>query len=129
MEETREQRIQKWKLLVQERLDRGISVRTFCQEKGYTEDMYYHWVNVIHKTDPSFVTRRTSRSYAAQATNPLVEIHPGRLPGDTINHPAAAEGPEAFPVATIQSGSVRIDFFQNAEAGFIRQVLEAVRYD
>lgn len=125
MEETREQRIQKWKLLVQERLDRGISVNAFCAEKGVTEDMYYHWVNVIHKTDPSFVTRNSSRGSTAQAVNPLVEISRSCPPG---GRPPAGKRDEQLPAAAVWSGPVRIDLFQNAEATFIRQLLEAVRH-
>lgn len=42
MKDVRMQKIQKWELLVKERLDSGMSVSQFCKVKGYTENMYYH---------------------------------------------------------------------------------------
>ncbi|MCC8081805.1 MAG: transposase [Lachnospiraceae bacterium] len=60
MEETRMQKIQRWELLVKERLDNGMSVSQFCKAKGYTENMYYHWITQIHKLDPDFDTRGKS---------------------------------------------------------------------
>lgn len=122
MEETREQKIQKWKLLIIERLNSGMSVRQFCEARGYTENMYYHWVNAIHKADPSFDTRRQSTA-APSPMNSFIEIK-ADMPRQRENTSCA----ENVPVAVFDAGSVSISLFSNATAPFMRELLEAVRH-
>lgn len=122
MEETREQKIQRWKLLINERLDIGMSVSQFCEAKGYTENMYYHWVNAIHKADPSFDTRRPSTK-APSPVNSFIEVK-----ADTSRQKTNPSCGENVPVAVVDAGSVSVSLFSNATAPFMRELLEAVRH-
>lgn len=122
MEEMREQKIQKWKLLISERLNSGMSVSQFCEARGYTENMYYHWVNAIHKADPSFDTRKQSAE-ASSSMNSFIEVKTD-MPKQKVNTSCV----EDVPVAVVDAGSVSISLFSNATAPFMRELLEAVRH-
>lgn len=127
MEEARMKKIQKWELLVKERLDSGLSVSKFCEVKGYTENMYYHWVNQIHKADPSFNTRGSA---ALSPTGSFFEIGISKQRKETKTEKQSEPGTESVdtPVAFIEAGDVRISLLSNAAAPFMRQLLEAVRH-
>ncbi|MCD8300667.1 MAG: hypothetical protein LUC41_05795 [Clostridiales bacterium] len=127
MEETRNQKVQKWELLVQERLKSGLSVRKFCEANGYTENMYYHWVHVIHECDPDFDTNGFTVGQGAQV-NSLVEIRPEEHIEPAITSPSVPTDKPGVPMAAIQAGPVRIDLFSNADTPFLRKLLEAVHH-
>ncbi len=126
MRKSREQKIQNWELLVKDRLASGMSVSQFCSENGFTENMYYHWVNMIHKADPDFDTRGGPVRNAAKTEPSFVEITPD-LP-EKRQEPIVPDTGIGMPAAAIQSGPVKIELYPNADAVFIRNLLEAVRH-
>lgn len=127
MNEAKKQKIQKWELLVQERLDSGLQVSEFCEIKGFTENMYYHWVNAIHKADPDFDTRGHSGSHG-EAVNSFVEIKPEKCAQAVEALPSDSEACGSAPAAVIRSGAVEIELLSTADTPFMRKLLEAVRY-
>ena len=127
MEETRMQKIQRWELLVKERQDNGMSVSQFCKAKGYTENMYYHWITQIHKFDPDFDTRGKA-SISAPQTGSFVEIGAGARCRSLEPQPDSGWESGNAPMASIEAGSIRISLLQNADVPFLRQLLEAVQH-
>ncbi len=126
MAETRkQQKIQKWELLVQERLDSGLSVKKFCEANGYTENMYYHWVNAIHKADPDFDTNNLAKDHETES-NVLVEIKPADPTEMPDSSSAVSGNGSRAPAAVIRSGTLEIDLFPNADTPFLQHLLEAV---
>ncbi len=103
-----------------------MSVSQFCSENGFTENMYYHWVNMIHKADPDFDTRvgPVSLRTDAKTESSFVEITPG-FP-EKRQDPIVPDTGIGMPAAAIQSGPVKIELYANADAAFIRNLLEAV---
>lgn len=118
---TKAARVQKLEQIVQERLDRGLTVQQFCAEKGYSEGGYYHWVTIIHKEDPSF---KTSTFYVPKIarTGEFVEVAMQPSSSSQSNHME-----EQSPAAEIRAGTVTVSLFNNAAAPFMRQLFEVIQ--
>ncbi len=126
MTEEHRQNIQKWELLIKGRLDSGVSVSKFCETNGYSEKMYYYWVSEIHKVDPDFRTSSAPGRTKIEKASTLVEISPA-VPEKSESH-MVPDAETRIPMAAIHSGCVRIELYPNADAAFMRDLLESVRY-
>ena len=63
--------IQRWKLLINERVKSGLSVREFCEVHGIGRTAYYYWLEIIRKENlPAAMEQLTLQ--ASETT--LVEI-------------------------------------------------------
>ncbi len=129
MTEKHKQDVQKWELLIKDRLASGMSISQFCKANGCTENMYHHWVSEVHKLDPDFDTGGKSGKVKKEKASSLVEITPV-VPINAVN-PAVSNTTDTdsrIPVAAIYSGPVMIELYPDVDASFIRSLLEAVLY-
>ncbi len=130
MEETREQKIKKWKLLIMERIESGMSIKKFCTEKGFSENKYQYWVKTVHKADPDFDTRGDSvcNTVTHSQEGSFVEIHQETERSVPEVSPWPSEVEERMAAAVIKAGTVEVALYLNATAPFMRELLEAVRH-
>ncbi|NNA37683.1 hypothetical protein HBO97_24595, partial [Pseudomonas lundensis] len=41
--------VEKWRKVIAERMQSGMSVRPWCKERGMSEGQYYYWLKVIRE--------------------------------------------------------------------------------
>ncbi|MCD8301237.1 MAG: hypothetical protein LUC41_08775 [Clostridiales bacterium] len=125
MRESQAERIQRFKQIIQRRLDNGQTVKEFCAAEGCSEGAYYHMVTEVHRVDPMFNTGGMASAFCATGAGMFVEITPkGRR--STLGSPGKA-GDSRMPAAEIQVGTATVSLFANADAQFLCQLLEAVQ--
>jgi len=57
---------EKWNQILQEHATSGLSVREFCEQRGFTPQSYYQWRRLLHEGEP-----RTFASNGLNQTNGL----------------------------------------------------------
>lgn len=107
--------ITKWSALIKECRNSGLKVRDWLKENNITKDQYYYW------------RRKVANAYLEEVTSPAFVEVPA-----TIETPAIQEAPQTGApagheddvAATMVLGSMRIDIYNAASSGFIRNLLE-----
>ena len=49
MTEKHDYNLNKWKLLIENRINSGMTVEAWCNANGYTKHAYYYWISLIRK--------------------------------------------------------------------------------
>ena len=103
---------ERWAALIKERMDSGMTVKEWCQERNIKESQYYYWLRNLRQ-DEAYTAERN-----AQAT-PFVEL------------PVICQEPEVpsgRPAAIIRKGDIAIEITESASAGFIAKIMEAAAH-
>lgn len=100
---------ERWAILIKERMESGMTVREWCQDRNIKESRYYYWLRILRRD-------AVENEQHKQQLSPFVE-----LPADICR--------EQFPdqiAAVIRKGNITIEVTESASAGFIAKVMEAL---
>lgn len=104
---------EQWAALIKERMDSGMTIKEWCQERDIKESQYYYWLKTLRKEE-------TRDCGLEQPVSPFVE-----LPDIYRKRQAPIQGNTA---AIIRKGDILIEVTESASAGFITEVMEALAY-
>jgi len=100
---------QRWAALIKERMDSGMTIKEWCQERNIKESQYYYWLRTLRRDEADAAEQDSETAPFVEL--PVIcreqEFQPGR------------------PAGIIRKGSVCIEITESASAGFIAKIMEA----
>lgn len=121
MSKKHEFQLQRWKLLIEDRVKSGMKVRDWCEANGVTKDTYYYWLAKLR--EEHYEEAVQSLSAETISSNTFVELP---MPKQTHQTRPVPENVIHRPVAVLQKDSIRIEIFQDIPDLLLQQVLKAV---
>ena len=118
--------MERWTLLIQERLNIGQSISEFCLERGLSENSYYYWLRMIRsQTVDSAIAALPQKT----RENRFVELVPGTVSSPVNNWNRNSRfPPDPVPSAVLEKSGLHIELFSDTPADQIRILMEAVRH-
>lgn len=100
---------ERWAVLINERMESGMTIKEWCHERQIKESQYYYWLRTLRCKEIEKAERR-------QGTSPFVEL------------PAVLQGQGHRGAAIIRKGEISIEVPESAPADFIIKLLEATAH-
>lgn len=111
--------LQRWRVLIQNRMNSKLPIMKWCEQNNVSKDAYYYWLKQVRI---EAVAEAKFKRPVISESNSFVEIQP-------VSSSVVASAPiGSKPSAIIRSNGLEIELFDNASPTFIRQLMEAVRY-
>ena len=117
MTEKHRYQLERWKLLINERVNSGCKVKDWCDSNGLSKDAYYYWLREIRRAN--IETALENLPAQVQQTS-FVEI------SKPEEQQPIELGALSAPAAVIRNGALQIDILQNASGNIIRELVKAV---
>ena len=117
MTEKHRYQLERWKLLINERVNSGCKVKDWCDSNGLSKDAYYYWLREIRRAN--IETALENLPTQVQQTS-FVEI------SKPEEQQPIELGALSAPAAVIRNGTLQIDILQNASGNIIRELVKAV---
>jgi len=121
MSKKHEFQLQRWKLLIEDRIKSGMKVRDWCEANGVTKDAYYYWLAKLREEHYEDAIRNLSTETVS--TNTFVELP---MPKQSCQFQPTAQNAIHQPAAVLQKGSIRMEIFPDIPALLLQQLLKAV---
>lgn len=116
-----EVQLQRWKVLIQDRISSKLTVLEWCKQNNISKYAYYYWLKQIHIEAATEADSKLNKPVISES-NSFVEIKPV---ASSIVAPASDK---SRPTAIIRGNGLEIELFDDASLTFIRKLMEAVRY-
>ena len=100
---------ERWAVLIKERMESGMTVREWCNDRNIKESRYYYWLRILRR-------KAVENTGQPLRVSPFVEL-PADICQEQLPAPAAA---------VIRKGNITIEVTESASAGFIQKVMEAL---
>lgn len=113
--------LQRWKLLIQDRMNSNLKILDWCKQNNVSKDAYYYWLKQIRKEAVDEANFRLNKP-AITESNSFVEIQP------VTSSVIASEVIKLRASAIIRSNGLEIELLDDASTAFIRKLMEAIRY-
>jgi hypothetical protein len=111
--------LQRWKALIQDRMNSKLKLIEWCEQNNVSRFTYYYWLKQIRKKS---VTETKFKTPVISESNSFVEIQP-------MASSVVATAPiRARPSAIIRRDCFEIELLDDASPIFIQKLMEAVRY-
>jgi len=111
--------LQRWKELIQDRMNSNLKIMEWCEKNNVSKDAYYYWLKQIRI---EAVAGTKFNKSAISETNSFVEIQP-------VRSSVVASAPiNSRPSAIIRRNSLEIELFDDTSLAFLRKLMEAVKY-
>lgn len=112
--------LQRWKLLIEERINSGKTVNDWCDANGVSRHAYYYWLAKLREEHYDDAVQ--SLPAVTPPANTFVEISPGQ----SCQTPATLPAGTQQAVVVIQKGSMRIEIFPEVSALILQQLMGVV---
>lgn len=123
MTEKHDYNLNKWKLLIENRINSGMTVESWCNANGYTKHAYYYWLSLIRKESYDKAVSNLPSTLPVNESHSIVEI------SKTDNRIGCAGiHPTDHPSAVIRKDSVCIDIYPDIEPLLLNRLVEALNY-
>ena len=110
--------LQRWKALIQNRMNSKLTIMKWCEQNNVSKDAYYYWLKQIRI---EAVAEAKINKPVILESNSFVEIQ--QLPSSVVvSTPISSK-----TSAVIRRNGLEIELFDDASSTFIRQLVEAVR--
>lgn len=119
--EKHEVQLQRWKVLIQDRMNSNLKILDWCKQNNVSKDAYYYWLRIIRKEAVAKANSQLNNS-AIRESNSFVEIQPA---APSIMASASITSRSS---AIIHSNGLEIEILEDASPVFIRKLMEAIRY-
>jgi hypothetical protein len=113
---------ERWKLLISDRMQSGMSTIEWCASRGVTKDAYYYWMNKFRKENVDTAIQNLPAQISK--TSAFVELK--RSAADIASN-YSTEQTFQLPAAVIRQEGFSVEIYQNASAEMIRALIEGVR--
>ena len=116
--------LNKWKLLIEDRVNSGMKVTDWCAANGYTKHAYYYWLSLLRKET---LTDAVSHLPETINTNPA---------GAMVEIPVVPPTRSCSPVnesdthlsAVIRKGDLNIELYPGMDPLLLKQLMETLIY-
>lgn len=112
--------LRRWKQLIEERVNSGMPIKSWCAANGIAKGSYYYWLAKLR--EEYYAEAASELPLATAETNTFVEI----IPDAPVQTQAVLPADLNQKAAVILRGSVRIEILQDASVLFLQRLLEAV---
>ena len=102
----------RWRALIRERMDSGMTIKDWCRERNIKEPQYYYWLKILRHKEADAAEHSIE-------TTPFVEL------------PLVCQEQECRPdrpAAVIRKGDISIEITESASAGFLARIMEAAAH-
>ena len=113
---------ERWKLLISDRMQSGMSTIEWFASRGVTKDAYYYWMNKFRKENVDAAIQNLPAQISK--TSAFVELK--RSAADIASN-YRTEQTFQLPAAVIRQEGFSVEIYQNASADMIRALIEGVR--
>jgi hypothetical protein len=113
--------LQRWKSLIQDRMNSNLTITKWCEQNNISRDAYHYWLKQIRIETVAEANIKFNKPVISES-NSFVEIQPVV---SSIRTPAPIK---PNPSAIIHGNGLEIELFEETSPTFIRKLLEAVRY-
>jgi hypothetical protein len=113
--------LQRWKSLIQDRMNSNLKILEWCKQNNVSKDAYYYWLKQVRIEAVAEANSKFNRPVISES-NSFVEIKPV-APSVMASVPI-----KSTPSAIIRGNCLEIELFDDASPTFIRKLMEAVRY-
>jgi len=113
--------LQRWKVLIQDRMNSKLKIMEWCEQNNVSKDAYYYWLKQVRIEAVAEANSKFNKSVIPES-NSFVEIQP------VASSIVASATNKSKPSAIIRGNSIEIELFDDASSTFIRKLMEAVRY-
>ena len=113
---------ERWKLLISDRMQSGMSTIEWCASRGVTKDAYYYWMNKFRKENVDAAIQNLPAQISK--TSAFVELK--RSAADIASN-YSTEQTFQLPAAVIRPEGFSVEIYKNASADMIRALIEGVR--
>lgn len=112
--------LQRWKELMQDRMNSKLNVVEWCKQNKVGKDAYYYWLKQI-RIEAGVETDSKLNKQVISESNSFVEIQP-------VASSISVSAPRSRPSAIIRGNCFEIELFDDTSPSFIRKLIEVVRY-
>ena len=113
--------LQRWKVLIQDRMNSKLKILEWCEQNNVSKDAYYYWLSKVRTEVFAEANSKLNRPIISES-NSFVEIQP-------VASSVVASAPNrSRPSAVIRRNCLEIELFDDASTTFIRKLMEAVKY-
>lgn len=113
--------LQRWKVLIQDRLNSNLKILEWCKQNNVSKDAYYYWLKQIRIEAVSQANSKFNNQSITES-NSFVEIQP-------VESSVLASRPiRSRTSAIIRDKCFEIELLDDASTTFIRKLMEAIRY-
>ena len=112
--------LNKWKLLIEDRLNSGLTIDAWCKANGYTKHAYYYWLSRIRKESFDEAVNNLPAALQLEETHSVVEI------SQPSGSPECIGTSSSNPCAVIRKGSLSIDLYSDAGPLLLSRLIEAL---
>lgn len=113
----RRARATEWMGHIREQQESGLSVRSWCEARGFTESRYYYWLRIIR-------TAAIEQAEQAAQGGALVRVEPERLRSATPNVPVGMAEDQGY--ITIRYGKAAVELPAGTPVSVIGELLKAL---
>lgn len=113
--------LQRWKALIQDRMNSNLKIMEWCEQNNVSKDAYYYWLKQIRIEAVAEANSRFNKPVISES-NSFVEIQP------VASSVVASASIKSRPSAIIRGNGLEIELFDDASPTFIRKLMEAARY-
>ena len=119
MSKKHEFQLQRWKLLIEDRIKSGMKVRDWCEANGVTKDAYYYWLAKLR--EEHYEEAVQSLSTETISANTFVELP---IPTQSCQIQSTLQNIIHQPAAVLQKDSIRIELSPDIPALLLQQLLK-----
>lgn len=113
--------LQRWKALIQDRMNSKLKIMEWCEQNNVSKDAYYYWLKQIRIEAVAEANSKFNKPVISES-NSFVEIQP------VASSIMASASIKSRPSAIIRGNGLEIELFDDTSPTFIRKLMEAVRY-
>lgn len=121
MSKKHEFQLQRWKLLIEDRVKSGMKVRDWCEANGVTKDAYYYWLAKLR--EEYYEEAVQSLSTEKISTNTFVELPMSK---QSCQIQPTLQNAIHQPTVVLQKDSIRMEIFPDILALLLQRLLKAV---
>lgn len=124
MDEKRKFQLQRWKLLIEDRIKSGLLIKDWCRQNEIPESQYYYWLSRV-RTECYEAAVQSLPTELALTRSSFVEI---KRPDTLQSEEKQKVVVDNSPSAAISVDGIRVEIFPNASAAFMKALIEVLRY-
>lgn len=113
--------LQRWKVLIQDRMHSNLKIKEWCEQNNVSKDAYYYWLKQIRIETFAEANSKFNNQVISES-NSFVEIQ------SVASSPLSSSPIRSRPSALIRWNCLEIELFDDASPSFMRRLMEAARY-
>lgn len=115
--------LNKWKLLIEDRVNSGMKVTDWCAANGYSKHAYYYWLALLRRENLADAVKSLPKAVNTNSTGTMIEIPVS----NTRVYNSIGEKSSQLS-AVIRKGDLNIELYPGMDPLFLKQLMETLIY-